>query len=157
VSSSISCFQSKAETSKRQWLWRGSTTGKGGGAQTWNRTFQFRKQRHFNATMRFDLRLARVVEHMAPLDLLEVVWNVTWEPPATIKIETEGIRVGVGRFRMILPRWASMQVRVRETALLDRSETIAVDLVVRQPWLGTIFGYTGQFRVRREKKEDQGS
>jgi hypothetical protein len=44
-------------------------------------------------------------------------------------------------------------VRVRETALVDRPETIIVDLRVQQPWLGEIFGYTGQFRVRREGKE----
>ncbi|GHO92677.1 hypothetical protein KSF_027250 [Reticulibacter mediterranei] len=130
---------------------------RGGGAQTWNRTFQFRHPRHFNATMRFDLRQARVVEHMAPLGLLEVVWNVRYEKPSTIHIETEGIRVGMGRFRVTLPRWASVDVRVRETALVNRSETIAVDLRVQQPWLGEIFGYTGQFRVHREQKEERGA
>src|SRR5205814_822793 len=100
-------------------------------------------------------RLARVVENMAPLGLLEVVWNVRWEKPSTIHIETEGIRIGVGWFRVTLPRWASVQVRVRETALVDRRETIAVDLRVQQSWLGEIFGYTGRFRVRREEKEER--
>jgi uncharacterized protein len=131
----------------------GQYDGQGGGGQTWKRTFRFRHPRHFNATMRFDLYQARVVEHMAPLDLVEVVWNVRYEKPSTIYIETEGIRVGVSRFRVTLPRWASAQVRVRETALVDRPETIIVDLRVQQPWLGEIFGYTGQFRVRREGKE----
>lgn len=126
----------------------------GRGTQTWNRTFLFRTPRHFNATMRFDLRLARVVEHMAPLDLLEVVWDVRWEKPFTIYIETAGIRVGVGRFRVRLPRWASVQVQVTETALVDQNEAIAVDLRIHQSWLGEIFGYTGQFRVRHEQKEE---
>ncbi len=125
----------------------------GGGAQTWDRTFRFRKPRQFNATMAFDLRLARVVERMAPFGILEVIWNVTFEPPDTIRIETCGMRVGVNRRRITLPRWASMEVRVSETALLDRSETIAVTLALRHPWLGEIFGYTGRFQVRREMKE----
>jgi hypothetical protein len=133
----------------------GRHDGKGDGAQTWYRTFQFRRPRHFNATMTFDLRLARVVEHMAPFDLLEVIWDVIFEPPDTIQIETCGIRVGVNRLRIVLPRWANVEVRVRETALLDRRETIAVALTVRQPWLGEIFGYTGQFQVRREEKESR--
>jgi uncharacterized protein len=128
---------------------------RGRGTQTWNRTFQFRTPRHFDATMRFDLRFACVVEHMAPFDLLEVVWDVRYEEPSTIHIETEGIRIGVGRLRVTLPHWAGVQVRVRETALVDQSESIAVDLRVQQPWLGEIFGYTGQFRVRREEKEER--
>jgi len=131
--------------------------GQGGGAQTWRRTFEFRRPRRFDATMAFDFRLARVVERMGPFGVLEVVWNVTFEPPATIRIVTEGIRFGVGRCRIALPRWAAMEVRVSETALGDRSDTIAVDLAVRQPWLGEIFGYAGRFQVRREVKEGRGS
>ena len=107
--------------------------------------------------MAFDFRLARVVERMGPLGVLEVVWNVTFEPPATIRIVTEGIRIGVGKRRLALPRWAGVEIRVSETALVDQSETIAVDLVIRQPWLGEIFGYTGRFQVRREVKEGRGS
>ncbi len=135
----------------------GRHDGQGGSAQTWYRTFQFRRPRHFNATMTFDLRLARVVERMAPFGMLEVLWNVTFEPPATIRIETCGMRVGVNRLRIALPRWASVEVRVSETALSERSETIAVNLAVRQPWLGEIFGYTGRFQVHREMKEGCGT
>ncbi len=135
----------------------GRHDGQGGGAQTWRRTFRFRRPRRFDATMAFDLRLARVVEQMGPLGVLEVVWNVTFESPATIRIVTEGIRFGVGRRRIALPRWATVEVRVSETALLDQSETIAVELAVRQQWLGEIFGYAGRFQVRREVKEGQGS
>ena len=129
----------------------------GGGAQTWRRTFRFRRPRSFDATMAFDLRLARVVEWMGPGGVLEVVWNATFEPPATIRIVTEGIRFGVGSCRIALPRWAAVEVRVSETAIGDRSDTIAVDLAVRQQWLGEIFGYAGRFQVRREVKEGRGS
>jgi hypothetical protein len=87
-----------------------------------------------------------------PGGALEVVWNVTFELPATIRIVTEGIRFGVGRCRIALPSWATVEVRVSETALGDRSDTIAVDLAVQQQWLGEIFGYTGLFQVRREVK-----
>jgi hypothetical protein len=46
-----------------------------------------------------------------------------------------------------------MEVWVRETALSDTSETIAVNLAMQQPWLGEIFSYSGRFQVRREMKE----
>ncbi|HEY7347643.1 MAG TPA: TIGR01777 family oxidoreductase [Ktedonobacterales bacterium] len=123
------------------------------GAQTWRRTFRFRTPRRFDATMVFDPRLARVVERVRPGGVLEVVWNVTFDPPATIRIITEGMRLGVGRFRITLPRWAAVEVQVSETALAAQSQRIAVDLVVRHPWLGAIFGYTGRFQVRKEPKE----
>lgn len=137
----------------------------GKGIQTWYRTFRFGRLRRFDATMAFDLRLARVVEWMGPFGVLEVVWNVTFEPPATIRIGTSGIRLRIGRCRIALPRWATVEVQASETALghrgnmgerdrlEDRSETIAVDLTVRQPWLGEIFGFTGHFQPRREIKE----
>lgn len=131
--------------------------GSGRSVQTWERTFWFRKPRHFNAMMMFDLRLARVVERMAPFGILEVIWNVTFEPPHTIRIETCGIRIGVNKCRIALPRWARVEVRVSETVLSESSETIAVNLTMRQPWLGEIFGYCGQFQVRRERKEECGS
>jgi uncharacterized protein (TIGR01777 family) len=130
--------------------------GQGGDVQTWRRAFAFRRPRRFDATMTFDPRLARVVEHVRPGGVLEVVWNVRFEPPATIWIVTEGMRFGVGRCRMTLPRWAAVEVRVSETALGDQSDAIAVDLVVRQRWLGEIFGYAGRFQVRREAKEGRG-
>jgi hypothetical protein len=77
---------------------------------------------------------------------------VAFEPPATIRIVTEGMRVGVGRFRITLPRWCAVEVHVSETALEEQRQGIAVDLVVRRPWLGAIFGYAGRFQVRREPK-----
>jgi uncharacterized protein (TIGR01777 family) len=129
----------------------------GGGAQTWHRAFRFNKLRRFNATMVFDQRLARVVERLEPFGILEVVWNVTFEPPDTIRIGTEDIRAGVDRCRMVLPRWVSVEVEVSETALLDRNGTIAVAFVIRQPWLGEIFGYTGRFQVRKEEKKSRES
>ncbi|MDQ2713928.1 MAG: TIGR01777 family oxidoreductase [Chloroflexota bacterium] len=146
-------FPEQGRDIKASMIVEGRHDGQGGGAQTWYRTFQFRRPRQFNATMMFDLRLARVVEHMAPFGMLEVIWNVSFEPPDTIRIETCGMRVGVNCLRIALPRWASVEVRVSETALLDSRETIAVSLAVRQPWLGEIFGYTGRFQVRREMKE----
>jgi uncharacterized protein len=127
--------------------------GQGIGLQTWLRLFRFGRTRSFDATMAFDVRRARVVEHVRPGGLLEIVWKVNFEPPATIQILTEGMRCGLGRYRMSLPRWAAVEVRASETALEDHSEMIAVHLVVRQAWLGEIFGYAGQFRVRREPKE----
>jgi hypothetical protein len=125
------------------------------GAQIWRRTFLFRTPRRFDATMAFDPKLTRVVERVRPGGVLEVVWNVALDPPATIRIVTESMRVGVGRFRITLPRWSTVEVQVSETVLEDQSRRIAVDLVVRHPWLGAIFGYAGRFQVRREPKESR--
>ena len=146
-------FPEQGSNVKASMVIEGLHDGQGGGAQTWHRTFQLRRQRSFDATMAFDFRRARVVEWMGPGDMLKVVWKVTFEAPATIRIVTEGILFGVGQWRIALPRWAAVEVRVSETALLDQTDTIAVDLVVRQLWLGDIFGYEGHFQMHREMKE----
>ena len=97
--------------------------------------------------MRDWAKLAQVLEHFT------VVWNVAFEPPATIRIVTERLRVGVGSARITLPRWSAVEVHVSETALEEQRQQIAVDLVVQHPWLGAIFGYAGRFQVRREPKD----
>jgi hypothetical protein len=123
------------------------------GAQLWRHAFLFRTPRRVDATMAFDPKLARMVERVRPGGVLEVVWNVAFKPPATIRIVTEGMRVGIGRFRITLPHWSAVAVHVSETALNKQRQRIAVDLVVQHPWLGAIFGYAGQFQARREPQE----
>ncbi|HET8845865.1 MAG TPA: DUF4166 domain-containing protein, partial [Ktedonobacteraceae bacterium] len=124
-----------------------------GASQTWHRAFMFRKTRRFDALMAFDVRHARMIEHVRP-GILEIVWRVSFAAPATISIVTESIRLCIGKWRMALPRWASVEVQVKETALEETGNLISVELVMRQSWLGEIFGYHGRFHVRREQKKE---
>ncbi len=121
----------------------------GRSCQTWKRSFNLPRPRRFDATMSFDPALGRVVEWLRPRDLIEVVWDVAFEPPATIRIATERMRFGRGRRRVTLPRWLTPDVIATETAV--GADEITIELVVRHRWLGDVFGYEGRFRVTRER------
>jgi hypothetical protein len=122
----------------------------GGAAQLWLRSFAFPSPRRFDAVMTFDPREGRVVEWLRPRHLVQVVWDVTFEPPATMRIRAERIRVGRGRWRFGLPRWLGPVVTATETA--DGGDHITITLVVHHRALGDVFGYEGRFRVHREPR-----
>lgn len=59
-----------------------------------------------------------------------------------------------------LPRWIWLPLLGRvdfvQTALVDDDERVDVDLRIKHPLFGEVFGYQGTFRaVRREPGDDQ--
>ncbi len=98
----------------------------------WRREFRFPRRRHFDATLAWDRRLGRVVERTGPLTM---VWRVRFEPPDTLRIETE--RALLGGLSVPAPR-----VQAVERALAD-------DRIRVEVRMGRLFGYGGEFRLRR--------
>jgi len=122
----------------------------------WDRSFHFKVTRHFNAVMLYDRRLTRIVERMGPLGLLDVVWNMRFEPPDTIYISTEGCVLRIGRRRLWLPRLLCPDVLAVERAL-DKGNGIAINLRVAHPLLGPIFGYNGVFHLKPSHAHPHGA
>ncbi len=115
----------------------------------WRRIFGFPKPRPFDALLRFDRAVNRVVEHLGPRGALRVAWNVHVLTPRLMVIVTDGMSLGVGPVRLPLPRFLCPDVRAIEQADLQRDDTIHMDLRVRHCVLGPIFGYHGTFRMQR--------
>jgi hypothetical protein len=118
--------------------------------QTWYRTFDFPPRRFFNATMAFDPTLDRVVEWVGPAHILQIVWHVQFLPPLSIRIETEAIQVKFGLRMLTLPSLLAVKVSAIERALSMTGNEIEVELVVTHKLLGPVFGYSGNFREKRE-------
>lgn len=116
--------------------------------QTWRRTFAFATPRHFNAVMAYDPVQHQVVEWMGPANLLQITWDVAYNPPHLIRITTRAVALRLNKWTLTLPRWASMTVRAIERAEAD--DIIHIDLTISHPWLGAIFGYEGSFRLSRQ-------
>ena len=117
-------------------------------AQAWRRSFALLSPRRFDAIMSFDRDMDRVVEWLKPWNLIEVIWDVAFDPPRTIRITAARMRLGRGSRRVTLPTWMVPRVSAIETAVGDHEITIS--LVVSHPLLGDFFGYDGRFNVRRE-------
>jgi hypothetical protein len=115
----------------------------------WRRTFAFPRMRSLDSDMYWSSELSSVVERMGPMDAIEMVWQVRFSAPATIKITTVRSALRVAGRRVPLPDWLVPRVRAVEIAAPEADNKIAVDLSVTHPLLGPVFGYAGEFRLRR--------
>jgi hypothetical protein len=78
-----------------------------------------------------------------------MVWQVRFSAPATIEITTVCSALRVAGRRVPLPDWLVPRVRAVEIATPEADNKIAVDLSVSHPLPGPVFGYAGEFRLRR--------
>ena len=120
---------------------------------TWQRTFEFATPRHFNADMTIHPQTHQVVEQMGQRRWLEVTWDITFQPPDTIHIQSKRWSLCVYRWRLPLPRWIHPEVHAVETALNREQPTIHIRLRIVHRWLGDIFGYQGNFAVQKCPKD----
>jgi hypothetical protein len=119
----------------------------------WRRTFRFPRPRPFDAELRYDPSLDRVVERLGVGGALEVVWQIYLLTPRVLVIVTDGMALRLGRFRLWLPRLLCLDVRAIEQADAERDDTVHVDLRMRHALLGPVFGYDGTFRLSRIPRE----
>ena len=117
--------------------------------QTWQRTFAFGgRHRFFNARMTFDPLTGRAIEHTGPGSLLEVPWQIE-RRAGMLEIEALSVALRLGRVRIPLPSACSVGVHATETTDPATPDQIHIELALRNPWLGPVFGYEGTFRVER--------
>jgi hypothetical protein len=114
--------------------------------QKWDRVFSFNRLRYFNAIMAYDQRRQCVVEWLGPWNVIQVAWDIRFQPPTTIRIVTKGCRLIIGGIQLPLLRWFYPQVKATETVVAN--DLIHIDLEVSHPLLGVIFGYDGYFQIR---------
>jgi hypothetical protein len=116
---------------------------------SWRRTFTFASVRAFDADMRWSTELATVTERMGVRNMIEMGWHVCFHPPSTIEIATQWAALRVAGRRIQLPAWLAVQVRAVEVADPECDNAVTVELTVSHDWLGPLFGYAGDFRLRR--------
>jgi hypothetical protein len=121
--------------------------GHGQSHQRWDRTFAFRTPRRFDAIMGYDSERGQIVELFGRRELLEIAWDVRFHPPDTMEIVTHRVALRLGCRRLPIPRSFCVSVRAVERAVRD--DMITIKLRLTAPLLGTIFGYSGAFRLRR--------
>ena len=114
---------------------------------SWCRGFRFGRIRRFDATLAFDARADRVVELFGPRGFLGVVWEVRFCPPRRIEVWSTEALLRVGGRRIPLPRWLCVEGRAVEVATAT-GDGLRIELVVSHAWLGPVFGYDGEFRLR---------
>jgi hypothetical protein len=117
----------------------------GRACQVWRRSFAFGgRQRHFNGVLVYDAGRGTLVECLGPAGMIRVPWCMSIDTAGVLQIRTAGMWLGPLR----LPRRLTAEVIATERALDPR--TIHIQLVVKYPLLGSVFGYEGSFELRSE-------
>jgi len=119
----------------------------------WRREFRFPsgRRRRFTSRMEYDKRLRRVIEVIGLGGTLAVDWEMRFEMPSTLHLDGAGWVIRVGPWRLRIPSWLLGSGRAIETADLSRPGIIRIDFTVSHPLLGDVFGYGGEFLVRRKR------
>ncbi len=119
----------------------------------WDRTLAFDVPVRFRTTIVYDASLGRVVDLVGPREVLYMVWDAEFHPPAKFTLATHSIALRAGRRKVWLPRpvWKFLLGTVTFSQVVDpeREDTVHIDLLITHPLFGRIFGYDGTFRAVR--------
>ena len=121
--------------------------------QQWNRTLYFDPPIQFNTTVLYDRTLGLIGDLVGPKDFIYIVWQAAFHPPFKFTLDTTTCAFRIGKHFLWLPRWVWSLILgvVRFVQEVDeyREDTVHIDLRLRHPWFGDVFGYSGTFRVVR--------
>jgi hypothetical protein len=122
-------------------------------SHVWLRTMHFPTVRHFPTTIVYDAARDRVVDLVGPRNALHMVWRAKFRPPDTFTLDTDACGIYLlGRVRWLpewLWPWLLGTVRFVQRAASVNGKQVDIELVIRHPLLGDVFGYDGTFLVRR--------
>lgn len=111
----------------------------------WERKFSFpNKTRYFNALMSLDEKQMVVKDYLGEPPLFYSDLGFTVEDGGALKIESLGQRLVLGKMEISLPKFLQGLATVVE--LYDeRSEVFRITVDVKNPLIGTVFSYEGEF------------
>ncbi len=125
----------------------------------WNRTFAFDTPVRFNTRVVYDERQDNLADLVGPDYRLHMVWKGRYRPPGTFTLETVTNAIRIGGKVYYLPRWLWLpllgRVEFVQTARPEAQDTVDVDLRIKHPFFGEVFGYQGTFRAVRYARETQ--
>jgi hypothetical protein len=122
----------------------------------WDRTFAFANPVRFRTTIIYDPALGEVVDLVGPRNVLYMVWDARFHPPDRFTLDTRACALRFGSRKLWMPRWFWKlllgTVTFSQVADSVDGDTVRVDLLIRHPIFGSIFGYQGRFRTIRTEK-----
>jgi hypothetical protein len=123
----------------------------------WNRTFKFKTERYFNTILPYDYELGEVGDFIGKWKFVYIVWEARYHPPQKFTLDTKLCAFHFGNRFFWLPRWVWERLfgilHCDQVAHDLKGNTYDLDLVIRHPWLGDVFGYRGKFQTTRIPKE----
>ncbi|MDQ0418860.1 hypothetical protein J2Z48_003065 [Croceifilum oryzae] len=117
----------------------------------WERIFYFhKKRRYFNALMSFDSDRKIVKDYLGEPSILysDLLFRVGMN--GDLYIQSDRQRLVCGKWEIPLPKWLQGIANVRE-AYIEEKDAFSIQVEVRNPLVGVIFAYEGEFRIDENK------
>ncbi|MEN0021570.1 MAG: DUF4166 domain-containing protein [Planctomycetota bacterium] len=119
----------------------------------WDRTLEFDPPIRFRTTIIYDNKLDKVVDLVGPGDRLYMVWDGQFHEPDRFTLDTHSIALRLFGREWWLPKpiWKFFfgTVVFSQVASAENPAEVKIDLLIKHPLFGRIFGYEGTFRVVR--------
>ncbi len=119
--------------------------------QEWRRTLYFEPPVQFNSRNTYDPVRQQVIEWVGPGKVLGMAWEIAFQSPGTLTLDTRGWVLRLGTATLSLPDWLWPWTLGRadtvQRADAEDDRVIHIELVIRHALLGEMFGYSGTFRV----------
>ncbi|MBY0223094.1 DUF4166 domain-containing protein [Sporosarcina aquimarina] len=113
----------------------------------WERKFCFpKKMRYFNALMSLDEKRMVVKDYLGEPHLLYADLQFTVSDEGALEINSMDQRLVLGKKEIPLPRFFQGLATIVET-YDDQSEVFRISVVVKNPLIGNVFSYEGEFTV----------
>lgn len=113
----------------------------------WERVFYFgTKKRYFNATMSIDSKRHIIKDYLGEPSLLYSDLVLTVSSEGELKIESSKQRLVIGKFEIPLPKLFQGLATVTER-YSDEMGAFQISVEVRNPLIGLIFSYEGEFKT----------
>ncbi|TCP62723.1 DUF4166 domain-containing protein [Baia soyae] len=117
----------------------------------WERIFYFNgKRRYFNALMSFDPDRKIVKDYLGEPSILysDLIFRVGMN--GDLHIQSDRQRLVCGKWEILLPKWLQGIANVKES-YIEEKDAFSIQLEVRNPLVGVIFAYEGEFRIDENK------
>lgn len=112
---------------------------------TWNRTFSFDRPRRFDETLVWSERRRRPVVYAGTHQHLAVELAVRAGDDGALRVRTRAQRLYEWRLPIRIPQLVSAFAEVREWVDDERTSRFGIEVALRSPVLGPVFGYRGWF------------
>lgn len=121
--------------------------------QAYDRTLRFASPAHFNTIMAYVPDAGRAAEYFGPGHRLFMLWEIDFHALDRLTMQTAAFGVRLFGRHWSLPRglgrWLGGAADFEQLALADPPDCTRINLIMRHPLFGSVFGYEGVFHVRR--------
>ena len=124
----------------------------------WDRTFRYRRERHFNTILIYDADHGEVGDFVGKWQTVYLIWQARFELPGRFTLDTKAVALHWRGRYLWLPNWLwSLVFGVVdfEQKASGKGQT-ELELIIRHPWFGPVFGCQGIFAVSNEPKVTNG-